>query len=567
MLSILRASPFHLLEQLTALPPSLHSYIVHAAFPGLASGDLTLPCAGCAILPATKALEMFAALPEDRQRRLTVTGVNCMVSPSDQRPVPGKSAQSFRHALLRCCRGVRDLSLSLEGHRAHLTPVFQALVSSSTLRTLNLTLPSTYSFQSTGPGDNACPEESVNAVAKEFMFVTNLSSLSIGSTETPDQLQLQFLMHQHEPTIACWDVSCLKMLTYLSIENAGFAVCAQHFGATVARCLELRHLGVHLSLGKCDTRGDSRNHGWLSRLTLLTSLALRCSKRMSCDADHEVSLETEIKRRDDLYWYLRSVFEASLPSLKQLRRLDLAHNTVNRSMMHCITSQLSGSLQELSASVTPVEKQDAHCLVGLLHEAVQLSKLTLSVATRGRAMLGSPCDLLKRLGKYLCCLPSLVHLEMSTSCLNDEFDAARTISFGHWEGHASAKEPISAVPSGLTHLGLGGEGPFMWDIAEGFSQAWLASLTSLRSLDLWVENRGSADHFGRVGSNLVPMIAQQPHLESLSLSFSCHPDPENKYFVISSQFVTALAQALKRSELLTSLNLKGFDFHSEGAPQ
>ena len=308
-----------------------------------------------------------------------------------------------------------------------------------------------------------------------------------------------------------------------------------------------------------------RNHGWLSRLTLLTSLTLRCSKALSCDTVQELSVETEVKRRDEVYWYLRRLFETSLPSLKQLKKFDLAHNVVNRSTMRCITSQLSSSLQELSASVTIIEKKHAHCLVSLLHEAFQLTKLCLSVATSEREVLGEPCDLLKCLGKYLCCLPSLAHLEMRSSCISDEIEASRTIQFGHWDGHDSSKEPRKFKLSGLTHLDLGGEGRYMWDIAAGFSEAWLATLTSLRSLTLWVENRGSEDSFSRVGKKLMPMIGQQAYLETLSLSFSCHPDPENTYYVIASQFLTALGQELKRCKLLTCLKLVDFDLHADGA--
>ena len=220
-MSILRACPFHLLEQVAALPSSLHNLIIHAAFPGLESGELTLPCSECAIQPATQALHLFANLPEERQKRLNVSGINCMVSPSDQGQMPGKCAGEFRRALLRCCRSATDLSLSLEGHRAYLTPVFQALASSSTLRTLSLTLPSSYSFQSTGPGSNEHPEDSANSVANAFMFVTSLSSLTIDSTQTSHQLQRRLLMHQHQPTITCWDASCSKMLTHLSMIMLG----------------------------------------------------------------------------------------------------------------------------------------------------------------------------------------------------------------------------------------------------------------------------------------------------------------------------------------------------------
>lgn len=572
-MSILRACPYHLLQQLALLPSSLHPLALDAAFPGQVSGNLTIPCIECAISPATKALELFAALPETRQQSLSVSGVNCLVSPFDPHPVLGKATSSheFRVALLRCCRSVRDLSLALEGEHAHLTPLLQTLASSSILRSLSLTLPSSYSFQSSGMYAPS-PEDSAGALANSFAFVTGLSSLTIGSTLTPTDLREKF----HSPTISCWDASGFKLLTYLSIENSGFSVCAHHFGASVARCVELTHLGVHLSLGKCVEEASAHNYGWLSRLTLLTSLTLRCSGKLLGDpADYLEEIDANIQRRNEVYWYLRLLFQECLSSLKQLKTLDIADNVLNRSLLSCIVSNVSGSLQELTVTVTIVDVKDVYCVVNLLSGAVHLSKLCLCVNAVG-AHGERPVRPLQCLGMHICCLPALRHLHVPCNYIDGEdndLEMARVMQFGHWDGRDSSREPMMSKISDLTHLdfSVGGKVFHGWadhtseSIIHGFCQASLKHLTSLRSMDVCLRNDGDDVSGYEVLSTLMPMIRRQPDLESLGLSFNCDPDDTDEpHCSLAVSYVAGLATALKRCSHLSALKLLGFHIVAEG---
>lgn len=521
----------HLMKQLACLPLHLSNLALHDAFPGLVAGELHLPCTECAISPATKALELFAALPEEQQRHLTVSGVNCIVSPFDQSPVVGESAHAFRAALLRCCRPVEslELTLALEGQCVDLTPVLQALASSSTLRNLQLTSPSAYTFTSSGNGEGT-PERHLS----------------------------------NEPTIACWDASCFKLLTYLSIENAGFSVCAHHFGATVVHCVELRHLGVHLSLGKCIKEAASHDHAWLSRLTLLSSLTLRWYEKLPGNLeDDEEQVDAGSQRRSEVYWYLRRLLAESLPSLK-LKTLDLADNVVEHSLMQCIVSELSCSLEELSTVVTMDElyyEKDARCLVNLLRGAVQLRKLCLLV----KYEFGIKC-----LGKHLCCLPSLEHLQLNTNC--ERGLPSRTFRFGHGDGEEGSREPTAATVSDLTHISFRFVGNKSWelkcgDLTEGFTQNGLAHLTTLRCIDVLVENAGSVDDFDREGAQVVAMVGQQPHLETLGLFFNCNlADPEDGHHIIAEQYVAGLEQALRDCSYLSCLKLIHCSITAEGVP-